>query len=592
MERKIVEQTFIRFLLPTLAGSLVLSVISMTDLIIAGRFVGEEALAAISLALPVSIFVMIVSALFGIGGSIRIAILLGEGQLEESSRVFTLALIGTACTGLLTSVLGLVFLRPLIVLLGGGTGAVLSYASQYIGTLLAGIVLMMLSPVMLSFLRNDNEQRYSFLCVTVQAISNLVLSLFFAAGLRLGIFGIALATVLSQLISCALASIRLFSPKRTFRLVRGSVAFKRLITILSPGLPVAVIFASQILLTVMVNQLLMEAGGSNGVAAYAIVKYLINFLFALFDGVTGSIQPMLGVYYGEREKQNIRDTVRISFFTMIFVAAVMCLLMEAGGDLLFGLFHVTSPELRRVTHAALRILGPYCLVCGLITYINAFYRCTGKNRISFLLSMLDNLVFPIGGVLILVRMMGLGVIGVWTGLLCAGCLTVLVWLILCLVRGKGFLMLEPNDFRRPEGELHLVCEARSEEVGQLLSQVEVYCDEHEIPVKKAYYINLSIEELVVNVVRMAEAAHVAWRRNFYYVDVNIMPRPDGQTVLRIRDNLTAFNPGALQSEDLTDADTEDGADGVNVLGIAIVQRIAAEYSYKRTIGFNNFFVVL
>ena len=86
MEQKIVRNTFLKFFLPTVAGSVMLSVISMTDLIIAGHFVGEIALTAISLALPVIIFVQIISALFRMGGAITLSLSLIH--ISEPTRQF------------------------------------------------------------------------------------------------------------------------------------------------------------------------------------------------------------------------------------------------------------------------------------------------------------------------------------------------------------------------------------------------------------------------------------------------------------------------------------------------------------------------
>ena len=197
MEQKLVKETFFKFFTTSLASSVTLSVLSMTDLMIAGNVVGEKGLAAVSLALPVVILVQIASALWGTGGAIVFSARLGEGDLRACGRILTLSLAGALASGLLLGAGGLFFLRPLVSLLGAADGEEFYLASQYVGVLLAGMPVMILSPVMITYLRNDSRQGYSMACVVICSLLNIVLSLFAGIVLKLGILGIGGATVVS-----------------------------------------------------------------------------------------------------------------------------------------------------------------------------------------------------------------------------------------------------------------------------------------------------------------------------------------------------------------------------------------------------------
>lgn len=139
----------------------------------------------------------------------------------------------------------------------------------------------------------------------------------------------------------------------------------------------------------------------------------------------------------------------------------------------------------------------------------------------------------------------------------------------------------------------MISPATPEQMNILLPNVETFCADMEIPMKKEYYINLAIEELVVNVINMA-ADHAKSHKNSkeYYVDIRISPTPDGEVGLRIRDNLTEFNPGDLSTDDMKELALKNENNVINELGIGMVKKIAKAYSYKRTIGFNNFSVIL
>ena len=590
MEKKLVRETFFKFFTTSLASSLVLSVLSMTDLIIAGHAVGEGALAAVSLALPVIMTVQIVAALWGMGGAIVFSARLGEGDLKACGRTFTLALLGAGVTGLFLGAAGLWGLEPLVGFLGAKAGEERAMAVDYIGILLVGFPFLILSPVMVTFLRNDSRQGYSMFCVVSSSVLNVICSLFFSLGLGLGIRGIGGATVLSQAVCCAMAAAKLFRQKRSYGLRRDFLSLGLAAELMKPGVTVALIFFCQVILTVVVNRILNREGGA---AVYAVVKYMINLLFALFDGVTGAVQPMLGIYYGEKEEKNISLTARYAFGTMMALAFMMFLVMEFGGGVLCRLFGVESPAMAAMTVTALRIMGLYCFGGAGVTFLNGFYRCVGKARVSFFLGLADNLVLVLAAVFFYTEVLSMGIMGVFLGIGSSSFLTLLAWCVLCKPWRRGALLLEKEEFPVDENQFHQIVPASYEQVCRVMDQVEEYGQRMGIPAGKQFYINLSIEELIINVAGLAEADNTRKkRRKEYYADIRITPGPDGVIGLRIRDNLTEWIPGALDMEDTDSLVDLDEAGDVNELGIGLIKRIARSYNYKRTIGFNNFSVTL
>lgn len=593
MEKRLVTDTFYKFFFPTLAASVVLSVISMTDLVIAGHFVGPDALTAISLALPAIIFIQIVSALCGMGGAIVLSAKLGEGDLEACSRVFTVSMVLAAGIGAAVSILGLAFLEPVIRLCGGSGSSVMELAKQYIGTLFSGMVFMILSPVLVIFLRNDSRQGYSMFCVILCSVFNIICSIAFVTVFHWGIGGIAGATVLSQLLVCLLAGRKLLFKNSNFHLTRNAFSAELVLSVLKPGSTVAAIFFCQVILTMLINHVLAGNSGGEGLAVYAVVKYLLNFLYALFDGVTGAVQPMLGIYYGEREKDNIVYTVKCSLKTMCALAFFMFLVLELLSGPLCGMFGVKNGDLRDMTAAALKVEGVYCFVAAAVTFLNGFYRCTGNEKLSFVLSLADNLVFPAGCIFLFNRFSGAGAGSVWYGLLAGSLCTLVLWAVLCAGKRQGLLLLGRREFCRDEGEYHVIIPAATQYVGTLFEEVESYCVRMKVSARRQYYISLAIEELVVNVIGLAEAdKQKRGRVKEYYADIKIVPLEGGKVCLRIRDNLTQWTPASLPTGDAGELARCDETSAVNELGIGMVKRIAEQYNYKRTIGFNNFSVVL
>ncbi len=603
IERKIVRDTFWKFLIPTVTSSLALSIISMTDLIIAGNMIGQDALTSIGVALPVVILAQIFYALFGMGGAILISTRMGQGDRQGCSRIFTASLISAVFFSVIVAVIGSIFLIPITELLGGTTGSGIKGPEGYIGVLFLGFPLLVLSPVMITFLRNDNEQHYAMFCVLITGILNVIFSILFVKAAHLSGAGIALGTIVAEGVCCVLAGLKLFNKNRMFCLVAFWKEKEETLISLSgniarQGAALAVIFASQILLTIEINRLLNIHGGSEGIAIYGILKYLINFLFAIFDGVTGSMQPMLGIYYGEKEEENVRETARIGMISMFVTAVFFSLIAALGGRLLCALFSVTEQGMVKETVLAFRVLAVYAPVVAFTTFLNAFYRCTGKDIMAFCLSLLDNLIFGVASVWFMVLLMGMR--GAWCGLLVGGSLTAVFIISYCLIRHQGLLLLKKEEFVRPEGEFHAVSEATTDKLPALLQGVEQYCEEMEIDINTTFYINLVIEELVVNVVNMAKDN----KKSLNYVDIRVVPVAQGEAksvMLRVRDNLTQFDPSssdvgniAAYTDGMLSETAEDDllSGSINELGLGIVKGIAKEYQYRRTIGYNNFLVII
>jgi len=587
---KIIKRTFFRFFGPTLVASLALAIVSMTDLVVAGQLLGSSAFTAISLALPVTIFVQIVAAIFGGGAGIVLSNLLGRGDREHCNRVFTTALISAVVLGVATAVLGLLFLDPLILLLGGQPGESMNNARWYIGILLLGMPFLILAPIQLTFLRNDSNPRYSMFCVLAGGVWNLIANISLVLLFHFGIAGIAIGTVSSQLLSCILSGLKLYRKSSSFHLVKKGWSFSTVVEMAKPGLPAAMIFFFQVVLTVVINHTLAVTGGDNAVAVYAVVKYLITFLYAFYDGVTGAIQPMLGIYRGEGEIDNLRRTVSVSFKIMLLLSVAITLGLELGAPLICMIFGV-EPSMLDMTMTAIRIQALFCITAGILAFLGACYRCTGHAEAAMVIAVCNNLIFPVSIILLLANFTPLGSNSVYCGLVLTDYATLLV--LFCALRvlrkpGESPLLLIPTQDIQDKGPVYQVLiQDKYEDIPRISEEIDSFCEENGVPMKKQYYISLCMEELVVNVIQMGFRKE---RDN--YIDIRVSVLPDQQVALRIRDDAVEFDP--TQSREVSLGELMDGShqEDHNELGLLLVKKMAKSYSYKRTVGFNDFMVVL
>lgn len=579
LRRDSVKKTFYRFLLPTMISSVSLAVISLTDMAIAGHFLGKDALSAISIALPIILAVNILGALLGSGAAIFISTQLGKGNKRICGEIFTNACFFALLISVIITILGNLFTRDIIFLCGAADAELQVNAERYIRPILIGFVPIVFSPILNTFLRNDSKPNVSMRIVIITGLLNLVGDVYFAAGLKMGLTGIAAASVLAQTLSAVAAGIILLKKSSVFKLVKTRISFKYLRSMISPGLPMAMIFLLQILLTSFINRTLMKCGGVDGVASYAVIKYIITFIYALFDGVTGAVQPMLGIYFGEGEKENIKTTSNIGLKTILIIGISLTVILELFAPQICKILGAGEGELAETVITSVRIQAVYCVSAAAIAFLNSYYRCTGREMFSMLITILNNCVLPFALISVIAYATNYSVYSVYLGLVASDMVTLLFWLIL---RKAAVREIQTED--KSEVIFTKIIPLEEQNVSELLETVEKLGEGYDFSPKISYYISICMEEMVVNTMQLAKK-----RGRKYNVDVKITRLAGGDIVIRIRDDCIEFDPTAQTADSALEAAEEES---FNLLGIGIVKNVAKEYDYKRTIGFNNFRIVL
>lgn len=578
LRRDTVKKTFYRFLFPTMISSVSLAVISLTDMAIAGHFLGKEALSAISIALPIILAVNILGALLGTGAAISISTQLGKGNKKVCSEIFTNACFFALFVSVIVTILGNIFTEEIMYLCGAADPVLRDSAEGYIRPIMTGFVPMVFSPILNTFLRNDSKPNVSMTIVIVTGIINLVCDVLFAAVLKTGLTGIAAASVLAQTLSAIAAGTVLLRKSSVFKIVKTKISLKLLKSIVSPGLPMAMIFLLQILLTSFINRTLMKCGGVDGVASYAVIKYIVTFIYALFDGVTGAVQPMLGIYFGEGEKENVKTTSQIAFRTIILIGICLMLILELFAPQICKILGAGDGELAQTVITSVRIQAVYCVSAAAIAFLNSYYRCTGHEMFSMLITIMNNCVFPLAAISVIAHVTN-SVYSVYFGLVVSDIATLLFWLLF-----RKAAVKETHDEDTSAVIYTKIIPLEDKYVYSLLDEVEKLGDEYDFSPKISYYISICMEEMVVNTMQMAKNDSKK-----YNVDVKIKRLADGEIVIRIRDDCIEFDPTAKTADSALEAAEEEA---FNLLGIGIVKKVAKEYDYKRTIGFNNFRIVL
>lgn len=392
--------------LPTVAGMMVSSVYNITDTYFVSQL-GTSASAAVGVVFSLQSLIQAVGFSIGMGAGSMISRKLGEKDGESACRYVSSALAMALVLGGLLGVFGLLFLRPLMRLLGS-TATILPYSCAYARYILAGAPIMCASFVFNVSMKSEGRAALSAIGITCGNLLNVALDPLLIFTLGMGTGGAALATVISQCVSFSVLLYFFLKKQSTLRLSRHYVSRRAAdyLTILRVGAPTLFRQGFASLSTALLN--VAAAGfGDAAVAAMSIANRIYLFVRSILVGIGQGFQPVAGYNYGAGIPRRVREAFR---FTTLLGTAVACLAavgIAAFAPQLLALFRRDDPEVIRTGARALRMLCVVLPLLGYSTYVNQMLQCLGRSGSAAFLASCRQGVFYVPLILILPRVLGL-----------------------------------------------------------------------------------------------------------------------------------------------------------------------------------------
>lgn len=390
---------------PTIITMLVSSFYNMADTFFVGR-ISTSASGAVGVVFPLMNIIQALGFTFGHGAGNYIARALGRQEKQDAEAMASTGFFSALLAGALFMGLGLLFLEPLVKLLGA-TDTIAPHAKSYAFYILLAAPFMVSSFVLNNLLRFQGSAFYSMIGMCSGAVVNIALDPLFIFGLDMGVGGAALATALSQTTSFVLLLIGCTKGGNIpIRLRNFKPSLWRYREILRGGLPS---LCRQGLASVATICLNLAAGpyGDAAIAAMSIVSRIMQFAFSLVLGLGQGFQPVCGFNYGAKLYNRVREAfwycVRIAFFVLLFFSALGIVFAPQ----LLSLFRADDAEVIAIGALALRL---QCAVFPTVAYVvlcNMYLQTIGKAFKASLLSMARQGLFFLPAILILPRIFGL-----------------------------------------------------------------------------------------------------------------------------------------------------------------------------------------
>ena len=407
-------------------------VYSLTDTFFVANGVGGMASGAVGVFAPVLTLVNGISSTLGTGGGSVISRRLGEGDDSQGRRVVgCMMFVWLLCSAVITAA-GLIFLDPLLDLLGC-TPEIYPYAVDY------GRIMLLSTVVSTGFsgiMRAQGDIGYSTIQWSGPVLINLILDPVFIYGLHIGIAGAALATLIAQLFSAANSVYYFFFRRKTpcrvaLRDVRwNGPAFREMAGV---GLPSFLGSLGGTLAGTLGNQVLGAVGGTAAISAFTIVSRVQSFVCTPFFGVMQGIQPMLGFDFGRRDMGRIRRIMRYAFLFALAYGLSAAVVLYFASEQVMALF---NKELITQGSAALRVLCWTLAAAGLLPIVQAYLQALGQGKRVLFLSL--GSVFLIRLPILLIAGTLKSMDGVWWALALSDWLIAL-WAVIIYKKQRGII---------------------------------------------------------------------------------------------------------------------------------------------------------
>ncbi len=428
----------LRFTLPSIAMMIFTSIYGVVDGYFVSNFAGKEPFAAVNLIMPFIMVVATVGFMFGTGGTALVSKTFGEGDPERANRYFSLFVYTSFILGVVFSVLGIIFLRPISRLLGA-EGTLLDNCVVYGTIVIAAMPFFILQLLFQSFFVAAEKPNLGFWVIVAGGVANMIGDALLVTLLpqELKLTGAAIATALGQLVGGGVPLIYFFRKNSSIlRLGKTRFDAKALWKATTNGVSELVSSASMSIVGIVMNLQLLKYAGEDGVAAYGVMMYVNMIFAAIFIGYSIGTAPVIGFHFGAKNHTELRNLLRKSLLLLLIGGILMVAAAEGLAKPLALLFVGYDPGLMQLTESGFRIFALSFFFIGFAIFGSGFFTALNDGVTSAIISFLRTLVFELGAILLLPLLFGVN--GLWFSVVVAELMATALSFLFMAIKRKRF----------------------------------------------------------------------------------------------------------------------------------------------------------
>lgn len=392
-----VGKLLVKLAVPTVISQIVNMLYNIIDRVYIGHIPGDGSLAltGMGICMPIILIISAFAALVASGGAPRASICMGKGDNESAEKIlggcFAMQIIISA---ILTVVL-VIWDKPLLLAFGASENTI-DFAVEYMNIYAIGTVFVQLTLGMNAFITAQGFANIGMITVSIGAVANIILDPIFIFGFGMGVKGAAVATVISQALSCAW-TIAFLTGKKTFLRLKKSNFFgapKLVLPCVALGLSAFIMQASESVISVCFNSSLLKYGGDVAVGAMTILTSVMQFAMLPLQGIAQGAQPITSYNYGAGNAKRVKKT-----FKLLLVVCLCYSFLLWGCVMLFprifaGMF-TTDASLTEFTVHAMRVYFAVMFIFGIQIACQMTFVSIGNAVCSIIVAIMRKFVLLI-----------------------------------------------------------------------------------------------------------------------------------------------------------------------------------------------------
>ena len=392
-----IGRLLLKLALPTVAAQLINMLYNIVDRMYIGHIkdVGALALTGVGVCMPLIMIISAFAALVGNGGAPRASIYMGKKDTDAAQKIlgncFSLQII----ISIILTIILLIGNKTFLLAFGASENTI-SYAVNYMNIYAIGTIFVQLTLCMNAFITAQGFAKTGMLSVLIGAVANIILDPVFIFGMNMGVRGAALATIISQALSCIWVLSFLFG-KKTFLKIKPEnlrLHAKIILPCVALGSSLFIMQASESIISVCFNSSLLKYGGDIAVGAMTILTSVMQFAMLPLQGLGQGAQPIMSYNYGAKNNDRVRKTfqllLKVSFGYSIVLWAIVMLFPQ-----MFAMMFTSDNALLSFTSQALRIYMASMFMFGIQIACQMAFNALGKAKDSIIVAVMRKFILLI-----------------------------------------------------------------------------------------------------------------------------------------------------------------------------------------------------
>ena len=387
----------LKLALPTVAAQLINMLYNIVDRIYIGHIpeIGAAALTGVGVCMPLIMIVSAFAALVGYGGAPRASIFMGKKDRVSAEKTLGNCFVLQILISVVLTAVLLIWNRDLLMAFGASENTI-EYGVRYMNIYALGTVFVEITLGMNAFITAQGFAKTGMLSVLIGAVANIILDPVFIFGLDMDVQGAALATIISQALSCIWV-VHFLCGKKTYLKIRKAnlrLSSKIILPCLALGVATFIMQASESVISVCFNSSLQKYGGDVAVGAMTILTSVMQFAMLPLQGLGQGAQPIISYNYGAGDAGRVRGAFRLLLKVSLGYATFLWLLVMLlpGG---FAAMFTSDAALLDYTRTALRIYMAAMFLMGIQMACQMTFNALGKATESIIVAVMRKFVLLI-----------------------------------------------------------------------------------------------------------------------------------------------------------------------------------------------------